>query len=74
MAFKLNDIMKRKIIEVPINSLEDYITKTCNLSTLSDEEPGLFNIYRGQKNNWTLLPKIARYNYGTEGLWDKNKR
>ncbi len=44
---------------VKIDSLNDYINRTC-ISELCGEESGIFSIYRGQTNDCDLLPKIAR--------------
>lgn len=62
--------MKRKIKEVTINSLEEYIKGTCNIGELCDEN-GFFSIYRGQENHRDLLPKIARDDYKTDDILKK---
>jgi hypothetical protein len=68
-----NSNMSNKIVmeTAPINSLNDYINKTCDVSKLFDEEIGLFRIYRGQEKDWSLLPKIGRKEYMTDDIINK---
>jgi hypothetical protein len=60
---------------VKIVSLNDYINSTC-ISELCGEEPGIFSIYRGQEEDWDLLPTIARnrrYGYKPDEIIKKEK-